>query len=264
MKAVLRPARAEDAPAIVQLATDGFHEERRSLFVYSCTGADAFVRNHIATPPMLAERHYSVAEIPGQGIVGVIDLVRTATAIHLAYVAVAPEARGQGLAQTLLSFATYHFPVRLAEMQLDVFSDNRVAVDWYDRLGFESTSVAHWFCGALPVTDDDAAVRGFVSGMPVAEAAHARFGFSQFTVHASGNDYSVGRLGEAWFRVSDAGVVRDLQALHALRTLDARRGLLVVTGADDDMEGRGFTKVATAQRRRVGVEMLLERLRDSR
>ena len=255
-----RPAESDDACAIIDLATRGFAEERRALFVYACTGAEAFVRGHIALPPALAERRYAIAEGATGDVIGVVDLVRAAHVLHLAYIAVAPAARGLRLAPQLLQYALQHCSAPASTLQLDVFTDNERAARWYDRLGFETTSETAWFRAEPRPASDTRGSSAYVTGLPAADAVHARFGFSQFTVQTPSAGYTVGRIGERWFRLTDAAALDDPDVRAALHSLDPQRGLLVLAPAESNVGERGFVRIATSHRRRTSLAALISRL----
>lgn len=259
-----RPAETSDARAIVDLATSGFPEERRALFVYACAGAEAFVRGHIALSSTIAERRYWVAPGASGDVKAVVDLLRLADVIHLAYIAVTPSQRGLRLGPRLLLYALQQWHVSARTLQLDVFTDNDVAAPWYDRLGFETTSETTWFRAGPTPEADPGVSGGYIAGLPPANAVHAQFGFSEFAVQTSGARYSVGRIGDAWFRLTDATALDDPELRAALRSLDPQRGLLVLAPPESKLHERGFVEVATSQRRRVPLEALMSRLEQTK
>jgi ribosomal protein S18 acetylase RimI-like enzyme len=255
-----RSANAADAEAIVGLATSGFQEERRKLLVYGCAGAESFVRSHVGMPATLAERRYSVAESASGDVKGIVDLVRTPDAYHLAYIAIAPSARGLGLAPRILFHAIREWQLPVSALQLDVFKDNDIALRWYDRLGFDTIAESTWYQANEIPEAALGALDAYAVGLPAANAAHAQLGFSEFTLQTPRGRYAVGRIGDGWFRLTDATAMDDPQVGLALRVLDPNRGLLVLGSTDATLPKRGFVPLVTSQRRRVTLTLLMNRL----
>ena len=100
----IRPARPADAGALVALVRDSFAPDVRAAMIYGARGAGRWVRSHLALPAATAERTYTVATRDG-AVVGAADLQRAGDTIFLSYIAVAPAARGSGLATRLLGAA---------------------------------------------------------------------------------------------------------------------------------------------------------------
>lgn len=259
MNPTVRPALAADADALVAVVRDGFDATFQETMTFGCTGMAQFLRDQLAIPPALCDSRYTVAAV-GEQVVGAVDLRAAGGALVLNYIAVAPGHRSGGLARRLLAEAVAAFPsAGLSEMVLDVLTTNEAARRWYERLGFEPESETAWWQVEQTATPPGDA-RATVHGYPQAQAAHARFGFSQVDVATPTARHAVGRLGANWFRLTEAAALDDAALLDSLRRLDPQRRLLVLLRDDPAGAPPGGTLRATTSRMRAPLATLRDRL----
>ncbi len=62
---------------------------------------------------------------------------------------------------------------------------------------------------------------------PQAQACHRAYGFSMFSLVATGCEYKIGRLGDKWFRMSNVEASRMSEVRNILAHLDPSRRVLV-------------------------------------
>jgi hypothetical protein len=100
------------------------------------------------------------------------------------------------------------------------------------------------------------------SGLPLADQAHGAFGFSEFTLHTPSGPHRIGRLGSRLFRSTDASLLRDRCAMHALQSIDPRRNLLCIDRTEKTRAhaGEAASVKATSVRMQADVDALLARL----
>jgi len=220
----IRLASCIDAPKIVSLVRKSFNSRILNAMIYGCAGITQYLKSQISIPSGLSDTVYVVAESGGV-IVGCVELRLLGDTIFLNYICTSRKMRNKGLGKKLLKKAVLIVKCRNhRRMALDVFADNHVAKQWYSKLGFARNYTTGWY--SFPVVYKKTGLVGKVSGFPQADLCHARFGFSQFSVHASKNSYSVGRLGNDWFRVTQKEILQDAEAVNTLAKLDARRKIL--------------------------------------
>jgi len=253
---VIRRAVESEAAEIVRVIGEGFDRARQEMFIYGCSGAAAYIADHLALPHSMSDSTYTVAVEQGR-IVAAAELRRFRDTLFLNYIAVAASTRSRGIAGELLGKAIRDVGTTFSVMMLDVFEDNAVARGWYERLGFEEEARTIWRVLDLhrPMTQP----RFYVRGYPQAEAAQLRFGFSQFEVITLRNSYSVGRLGSEWFRITEPGGLQDSDLLGALQSIDPSRRLLALVPKHADTNALGSV-AAVAIRMRTSLDDLLERL----
>lgn len=257
----LRPARVGDAAAIVAIIRDSFPPELRERIVYGCPGMQRFVEDLIRVPRPLAERRYTVAAA-GQRIIGCVEVAPAGSVLMLNYIAAAQDARGAGLGRRLLQAALSDAGApAFGSMVLDVLADNHVAREWYLRLGFAPVAASTWWALTLDgrgLADDAGAI---ISGWAQAEAAHARFGFSELRVTTGTAAYAIGRLGSRWYRTAEPAALADTALHGALQRLDAGREVLAVL--PDEVEPPAAMDPVPGVRTvrmQLGMLALLERL----
>lgn len=227
MTDVIRAARREDAPRIVELIRGGFAAERLEAFIYGCHGVTAFVEQ-LVDGAAVVDTQFFVGERAGV-VVAAIEMRRLETQLFLNYVAVAPDARRGHLGSRLLLHAIEALhDARHASISLDVFDDNAPACAWYEGLGFTRERVTAWGRRPLPGAGARAGV-GVAVGLPQAWACVATFGFGQLAVACGGRSYTAGLLGPRYWRITDPAALEDPMLLETLVAIAPARELLTLT-----------------------------------
>lgn len=221
----VRAARPEDAPAIVELFQSTFPPERLDLLIYGCAGVVSYVTKYITAPAATAELRYTVVEEGGR-VVGCAEL-RSGKPVILNYIAVSPDVAGKGIGARLLRSALGEFP-RARTVQLDVWEDNERALQWYLHLGFESVGATDWW--EMPPPQRRGSEVGVISGWAHAAASQTCYGFSQLQLERE-IVYTIGRLGEDWYRVNSREVLERDWVRNTLALLDPKRRVLALLPA---------------------------------
>lgn len=259
---IVRPARAEEAEAIVALVRSGFDPDLLRFMIYGCDGIERYVAHQINAPAALADTVYLVA-VAAERVVGCVELRMTADGIFLNYICTDPAVRGRGLAGRLLGESLGMVPRGPhGVMHLDVFESNRAAGEWYERLGFRRDWTTVW--SDIPVGGAGEAVPARVSGYPQAKASQEAYGFSSFGLATPSGTYQVGCLGNDWFRVTQPELLADSAALSALHRFDSRRRILALI-REDLMPGRlpaEAREIVRARRMSLDLDTLLGRFAD--
>ena len=232
----IRLATPMDALGIVNIVRAGFTRDVIATTIYGCRGIETFIQSQLALPPKLSESVYYVAEV-SHCVVSLLEFKIFENEIFLNYIGVSPKYRGQSFGQEL--FGEAFFDARKREhrtISLDVFDDNSVAKDWYITLGFEP--IYDSLCYSVAQSSKHASSQSRVTGLAQARVCHDTFGFSQFTVHSGSGSYSVGLLGDLWFRLTQASILKDSSALACLWEIDPRRKLLCVVRESENADLR--------------------------
>lgn len=224
-----REARLADTEPLLAIIRRSFDPALLDAMTYGCGGADRFIRQQLALPRAMAERHYSVAEVDGR-VGACLELRLVEDTLVLNYIAVAAEHRSRRIGRQLLKYGIDAAGgARARSMVLDVFEQNSMAASWYERLGFVESDRAVW-CD-IPIADGEA-TPGIVSDYPQAEACQAAFGFSQFKVSTAAGTFVIGRIGDRYFRITHVDALVDRSLATTLRELDGRRAVLAILPFD--------------------------------
>jgi ribosomal protein S18 acetylase RimI-like enzyme len=222
----IRIAKPEDAKAITTVMRNGFDEKHLAVLIYGCAGIDIYIKYLINMPEGTSDTAYVVAEVDRK-IVGCVEFRSVGNSLVLNYISVASSYRSSGLGSKLLKEALRITSAADADrMLLDVFEYNHMACGWYDRLGFDAECRNCWWVIDVPVVKG--CIPGVVSGYPQSEACQKAYGFSRFRVHTATGTYTVGRIGDRWFRVRSGEALMD-KVLHVtLREMDDTRRYLAI------------------------------------
>src|SRR5580704_5646900 len=196
----IRFAEPADAAQIANLFSHSFHQDFAQLLMYGCRGASEYVRMQLTSGIPNAESAYFVAQT-ADGIIGAAELRRHPNRLLLNYIAVHPNHRGERVGPNLFSAAVGMLGVRSGQIGLDVLHDNVRALEWYSRLGFATTTSTEFL--ELSPPSGPAEEPAYVADLQQADLCQARFGFSKFNLITRKGTFSVGRIGDTWFRLTD-------------------------------------------------------------
>ncbi len=245
---VIEASRPEYAGDIAIFLANAFPESIRELTIYGCPGISNYVEAQIRARHCGADTLYTVA-LDESRVVGCVEMRRLPRELCLNYIAVASANRVQGLGRRLLKAALDAPECHAYQtLSLDVFDSNQIALRWYQRLGFQLLHTSDWYVITHQQTTE--AREGFLVGYPQAEAVHDRFGFSQFRLVTSQGDYSVGRLGSKWFRLTQTKALSDEELCFSLARLDATRGVFLIA-----RQGKGDVAQSSAEKRVTSLTM---------
>jgi ribosomal protein S18 acetylase RimI-like enzyme len=252
-----RLAEPKDAVQIADLFAGGFRPQVRQLLVYGCKGAAEYIRMQLSPGITAAASLYVVAQTRC-GIAGAVELRRSANRLFLNYIAVTPSQRGQGVGAILFSAAVEMSGVLSGEIVLDVLHNNVRALEWYGRLGFAARTSAEFLEIAPP--DGRDAEPAYVSGVPQADVCQERFGFSRFDLITCSGSFSVGRIGDAWFRLTQAAAISTPAVFAALQALDPARRVFAVLPAGSAPPAQAIRLLAKTHRMGAGIPDLISAL----
>lgn len=215
----VRAAVPEDAEQMAQVMRGGFEDKWIRLSIYAYHGIADFIRQQIRIADMGADTVYAVA-VSGSRVVGVVEMRRTPAALFMGYISVAPEARSAGVGKRLIAAAAaIAGPIGRQTMELDVLDIEDGAKTWYERMGFVMRYRGRWWLQPLEKPAQPA--MGLLCNYPQSETCHARYGFSTLNIRTAQGDYSIGRLGDELFRITQPAALTDPGVLTALCTLDS-------------------------------------------
>lgn len=262
----VRLAKPHDAEDILQIFRSGLPREKRDLTILNCSGVARFLEETIAKPHREADAAF-VAYVEDETILGAAEFRHHASLLFLNHIAIHSSARGRGIGTRLLREGI-RLVCRPGEKMvgLDVFDDNAQALSWYHHLHFKPASRRGWMKAPPASWAAEHGTGGDwkVGKMQIANEMHSRYGFSCFELRSNGTQYSIGRLGSNYFRITEAAFFAERPAIQALNELDPSRHLFFV-GPEDSCEGirnttPGFQEIGRTQRMQAALEVVVSRL----
>jgi len=252
-----RFAEPEDASQIADLFRGGFQPDIAQLFIYGSKGAPEYIRMQLAPGIPPAESAYFVAQT-ADGIAGAAELRRRPDWLLLNYIAVRPSYRGQGIGAILFAAAVGMSGVRSGRIELDVLDHNVQALRWYGRLGFAATTSSDYLDLAPPRGGEESPA--YVAGLPQADLSQERFGFSKFQIVTGNGTFSVGRIGDSWFRLLDPAAAGSRAVFTALDRLDPGRRIFAVVPASSPRPAEVIRLLAKTHRMEIEIARLTSSL----
>lgn len=204
-----------DVDEVHALVSTSFDPRLSPYLTSAQPGAAHFLDSFVRHSELQPDRCYRVARSAEGALLGYADLRLTGESTSfLSYVAVAPRARGRGVANAILdNFLVEHSSVDL--MELDVFSDNIVARALYEKRGFIGTDQSEWWVRKPPAPS-----RG-IEGWTLRNAADVAawlttFGFCEYDLSTATGSRRFGQIGPETLKCYSADDFRDDDLLAAV------------------------------------------------
>lgn len=141
----IRLASVEDSAKIVSLVRHSFNDLYLTASIYKCSGVEKFICEEIENE--YSPYRYFVAEI-NNNIVGFVEfkMFYDSSVAFLNMIATDNNFKGKGIANKLFKYTEkYFFDLGFENIQLDVFSSNTLALNWYTSMGFEQEDAKKFY-----------------------------------------------------------------------------------------------------------------------
>ena len=262
-ESIIRSARPGDSEAIAALMRATASEQVRRITILRSPYLARFIADELARNK---NDEYVMCTVQ-ERIVGMCAWKHGDTALHLNYLSVAPDMRGQGLGTVLMLDGLRRIrrtPQHV--LSTNVWPDTPRAHAWYRALDLRSEERTQWIQLPLPSPKPGGGLHCTISGLDEAAANHLRYGFSRVTLTTNSASYQVGRLGADLFRVGTFAILQDPAALQGLACFDAERQLVCFGSAEDytDLSPGTHALVAKSERLVSPCATVLENLESSR
>ncbi len=132
-----RLVRKKEIKRFVQIIRESFHSEHLIPSIYRGEGIENFILKEIKNP--FSPYRYFVVVDNGKGVVGCAELkiISDAKIIFLNQIASDYNHKGEGIGSFMINhIIVYYSKKGFDKIQLDVYQDNIVALNWYTSLGF--------------------------------------------------------------------------------------------------------------------------------
>lgn len=223
----LRPIPAAAMGQLVELHRAAFPAGQVACTIFAGKGVDRYLANLVAYPALQPD-HELWGAWDGDRLLGYAHCRALAGSWHLNQIAVLPAAQGHGVGRLLWGRFVQSGRERSCPLlSLDVETGNTLAIEWYRRQGLQKDGTTwRW---ELPLRQDRTSPPNgqiSLSGWEQAQAWQEMYGFSQFSLSCGEQTWTVGRLGDRYFRI-DRPLPEAVSA--ALADLDPDRRLLLFT-----------------------------------
>ncbi|NQT14850.1 MAG: GNAT family N-acetyltransferase [Planctomycetes bacterium] len=251
----IRPAEVSDASGIVDILRAEFPPELLRFTIFGCSGIERHLRDVISHQDLGSNTWYVLGREDAD-VLGFTEIRRDVDALFINHGYILPAARGPGVGTSLLFHGvTRARTLNQSRVELDVFHENYTVRRGHRALGFREASEQLW----LELGPDDW-IGGdnegwYAAGLALADRIHEAYGFSEFDLETRSRSYRIGRLGGSLFRATDAAVLADPSASHALKTLDPNRTLLCIDKTDAISDAVRQHAVVLAHNHRMAADL---------
>jgi len=261
MQMIYRRAEREDLTQIVNLVKGAFSSRYIDMMIWGCSGIRKYLADLLDSNLELCDISNYVAVINDK-VAAVAQLKRDPRnrQLYLNYICTDSTCRRNNVASKLLFHSIAEESDSFDLMALDVFVDNSIASNWYCDLGFSPVFSKQWAIAEISTSNSRI---GYISGLPQSDRCFAEYGFSQFTLTTNSSTYSVGLLGENYFRISDANIFQDPIAISTLaKYASARKLLLITENLPAPDEALQFSNVAETIHMNAPIGAMINRMKN--
>lgn len=220
------------------MARDAFDRRLWPFLTYAQHGMSAFLSMTLDYPDSFPAREPLVSVRPDDSVNGFADFRIAGDGVALlSYICVHPDARGRGIATSLIDRFLRDHP-ELTHLELDVFRENTPAIGLYQKLGFEVVNSSVWMTRDVPTPR---AQKLRVLSLHASLAAHGRYGFCELDALFDGENVGLGLMGSGVVKCTSIGDFENDALLAAVRhTFDGVTTAFLVTGeaAASEIMGR--------------------------
>ncbi len=244
LEAAYAPLGPRDCWDVVVLHRASFAEQHLRCTIFASDRVQRYLASLVAFPS-LQDEHVLYGARCGRQLVGYAHFRALPESWHLNNIAVAPTWRRQGIGSRLWAqWLELGHSRGYRTATLDAKPDNIEALQWYRRQRFEEVSTTWVYAKDLPETSPP--LTGCCPALldwDSAEAWQTAYGFSRFRLRHGQREWTIGRLGDIWFRTTAA---LPLCLEQALRLLDHARRLLILS--PEPLTGQGLTHIGRSIR----------------
>jgi ribosomal protein S18 acetylase RimI-like enzyme len=262
MKLTFRKAERKDLIQIAKLIRSGFLPKYIEMMVWGCRGAEKYLADLIDVDSTLCDVANYVGIIDDE-IIAVTQLKRNLSnrTLHLNYICTDQAYRKNNVGSKLMLHSITEESSIFEHMALDVFLDNYIANRWYSSLGFNALETREWLVISTEILDSRV---GYVSGLPQSNCCFEEYGFSQFMLSTDKGNYSIGILGENYYRIADVRIIEDLVAISTLAKLSPNRQILLIAENQPIKDVQvNINKVAATVHMSTGIKNLIGNIKKS-
>ncbi|WP_143192038.1 GNAT family N-acetyltransferase, partial [Paenibacillus helianthi] len=226
------PIKTSDIKLIPMLTQEWMNPDVFYLTVFSCKGYTRFLEKTL-------DFQASLSSVKLMGVYDNNTLIAFSewrifeNVIFLNNLYVSPLYRNKGVGYQLLKYGRcLATSLDIKQISLDVFEWNQSSYSWYKKLGFSNGEYTRWFTGNIIFHEDYSTSdiqNAEIIELSQAKISHQKFGFSSFKVITSRKEYSIGRLGDKHFRLTDVEGLNDKSLLKILFNIDSNRKIFLVT-----------------------------------
>ena len=211
--------RRSDITRIDELTKSSFDPRLEPYMTSAQEGAGQFLEAFVRHSKFLPDRSYIVARSVDHEVMGYADFRLTgATTSFLSYIAVAPEARGLGVASALIDdFLDRNQSIK--SIELDVFAVNGAARALYDKRGFTVVDSSDWWVRDIPQAPATVPRDWVIKNVASSVAWQKAFGFCEYEVETEESARRFGQIGRRTLRCFSAEEFSDDRFLGAAASI---------------------------------------------
>lgn len=220
-----------DSKILGEIIREGMPENIFSLSISSCHGYDSFISSLLEAPNYSSTSFYG-AYINNK-LVGFVEWRKMGDVLFWNNIYILPGYRSYGVGKKLFNTKQYLLAkYEASRIELDVFNWNEKAMKWYVNLGFKPIKIDDWYIkkssNMLDIQEEF-----YVYNLPEAKCMHKEYGFSRLEITTQKGRYTIGRLGEKYYRIHGFNTLLDKSLINALSVIDPTRDYLIAVDKDE-------------------------------
>lgn len=230
----IRTLHPDEMPAAVALHRAVFPASQWMRTIYASDQVWRYLSNLVALPDWQSD-HVLLGAWANQSLIGYAHFRALPESWHLNQIAVEKPLQGKGIGSNLFSLWFDEGSARgYSKLTLDVPYSNEGVLQWYTRHGLCIIDHTWMYECTVPQPTSANLHKVMINDWLTAEAWQSLYGFSEFQLTIDGENWHVGRLGEAYFRINryPSEVLRQV-----LANMDSQRRLLILSHEELEISG---------------------------
>lgn len=255
----IRKATESDADKIINIIQSSLDKEKLNKIIYGCDKSNVYLKTLISCKLDTGYRMFVYEE--SNQIVGYIEFKLMDNKAHINYIFIDETYRNKNIGTEFLIKTIKLLPLNIEKIELNVFKDNFIALNWYSKLGFKQINESIIIEKSIKTKSISQSNRPIILNYPQYINNYNSFGFSHMMIKINSNIFETIFIGKEYIKILDINILTDDVLLDSLKYIDKNRKLFSILPkiqADKLINNNSFIEVDTLIKMEVDKNTVLK------